>query len=420
VADEDKRALRPETLTVGYGYDPSSARGAAKPPLYLTSTFVYDSAQHAKEVHRVFFDGARPGETPPEDYIYARLGNPNMAMVERKLAALDGAEEAAGFASGMAAVNAVMMKHLRPGDSVLHGLPFYGGVDMLLNTVLSQFGVKSFAYADGLDRAAMQAAADAAMASGPLRIIWAETPANPTGAVVDIGLAAEIAEAAAARQGFKPLVVVDNTFLGPLLQSPLACGADLCLISLTKYCGGHSDLLAGGVSGKSELIGPIKTIRTFLGGHMDPHTAWLLYRSFETLHLRTERACENALALGRFLKAHPKVAGVTFVGLAEPGSREHALMQRQCRGAGSTFSFRVDGGEAEAFRFLDALRLPRVAVSLGGTETLICHPASTTHYPIARDRLEAAGVTEGSLRLSVGLEHIDDLIADFGHALDRI
>src|SRR6185437_5612359 len=252
---------------------------------------VYESAEHAKQVHRVFFEGARPGEVPPEGYIYARLGNPNMEMVERKLAALDGAEEAAGFASGMAAVNAVLMKHLHPGDTVLTGLPFYGGVDMLLNSVLGQFGVQTFAYTDGLDRAHMQAAADTAMAAGPLRIIWVETPANPTGAVVDISLAAEIAEAAAARQGFKPLVVVDNTFLGPLLQSPLACGADLSVISLTKYCGGHSDLLAGGVSGRAELIRPIKSIRTYLGGHMDPHTAWLLFRSFESLHLRTERAC---------------------------------------------------------------------------------------------------------------------------------
>jgi methionine-gamma-lyase len=417
---EGKRPLHPETITVGLGYDPAAGGGAAKPPLYLTSTFVYESAQHAKEVHRVFFDGARPGETPPEGYIYARLGNPNMEMVERKLAALDQAEEAAGFASGMAAANAVMMQHLRPGDSVVHGMPFYGGVDALLNKVLSPFGVRTFPFGDGLDRDAMQAAADAAMAAGPLRMIWVETPANPTGAVVDIGLAAEIAAQAAARQGFKPLVVVDNTFLGPLLQSPLACGADLSVISLTKYCGGHSDLLAGGVSGSSELIRPIKFIRTYLGAHMDPHTAWLLFRSFESLHLRTERACENALAIARFLEKHPKVERVTFTGLAQPGSREHALMQRQSRGAGSTFSFRVVGGEAEAFRFLDALTLPRLAVSLGGTETLICHPASTTHYAIARDKLEAAGVSENALRLSVGLEHVDDLIADFDQALAQI
>jgi cystathionine gamma-synthase/methionine-gamma-lyase len=251
-------------------------------------------------------------------------------------------------------------------------------------------------------------------------MIWLETPANPTGAVVDIGLAVVIAGELAARQGFRPLVAVDNTFLGPLLQSPLALGADLCMTSLTKYCGGHSDLLAGGVSGRAALIGPLRTLRTWLGNPMDAHTAWLLLRSLETLPLRTARACETALAIARFLEAHPKVERVTFIGLARPGSREHALMGRQARGGGSTFSFRIRGGEAAAFRLLDALRLLRLAVSLGGSETLICHPASTTHYPIARERLGEAGVTEATLRLSVGLEHPDDLIADLAQALDRV
>ncbi|HEY3887859.1 MAG TPA: PLP-dependent transferase, partial [Caulobacteraceae bacterium] len=218
----------------------------------------------------------------------------------------------------------------------------------------------------------------------------------------------------------RPLVCVDNTFLGPLLQSPLARGADLCMTSLTKYCGGHSDLLAGGVSGRLELVAPLRALRTLLGTTMDPQTAWLLLRSLETLSVRTARACDSALTIARYLKAHPKVAGVSFIGLAESGSREHELMQRQTRGAGSTFSFRLHGGEAEAFRMLDALTLLRLAVSLGGSETLICHPASTTHYAIARDRLAEAGVTEASLRLSVGLEHPDDLIADLSQALDRV
>jgi cystathionine gamma-synthase/methionine-gamma-lyase len=251
-------------------------------------------------------------------------------------------------------------------------------------------------------------------------MIWVETPANPTAAVVDIALLVEAAGEMAERQGFRPLVVVDNTFLGPLLQSPLALGADLCMTSLTKYCGGHSDLLAGGVSGPAKLIAPLRTLRTWLGAPMDAHTAWLLLRSLSTLHLREARASETALAIARFLEAHPKVEGVTFIGLAGPGSREHALMQRQARGCGSTFSFRIRGGEAEAFRLLDSLKLLRLAVSLGGVETLICHPASTTHFPIARDRLKEAGVTESTLRLSVGLEHRDDLIADLSQALDAV
>ncbi|HLY79194.1 MAG TPA: aminotransferase class I/II-fold pyridoxal phosphate-dependent enzyme [Caulobacteraceae bacterium] len=417
----EDRGLHKETLAVGHGYEPASGGGAAKPPLYLTSTFVYASAQAAKDAHRVFFDG--PGQGDDEAaaaHIYARLGHPNLDMVERRLAALDGAEAAAGFCSGMAAASTILLGHLRPGDVVLQSLPIYGGVDSLIGQVLSQFGVKAFHFADGLDGAAMRRAAEEAAAAGPVRMIWLETPANPTGAVVNIALAVEVAGELAARQGFRPLVAVDNTFLGPFLQSPLALGADLCMTSLTKYCGGHSDLLAGGVSGRAELIGPLRTLRTWLGNPMDAHTAWLLLRSFETLALRTARACDNALAVGRFLAAHPKVAGVTFIGLAEPGSREHDLMRRQTRGGGSTFSFRIQGGEAAAFRLLDALRLLRLAVSLGGSETLICHPASTTHYPIARDRLAEAGVTESTLRLSVGLEHPDDLIADLAQALERV
>jgi cystathionine gamma-synthase/methionine-gamma-lyase len=418
LSTDDARHLNKETIAVGHGYDPASAMGAAKPPLYLTSTFVYRSAQHAKDSHRIFFEGASQGDEGA--HIYARLGHPNLDMVERRLAALDGAEDAAGFCSGMAAISTILLAHLRPGDVVLHSLPIYGGVDSLIAQVLTGFGAKAFHFADGLDAAAMRTAAEKAAAAGPVRMIWLETPANPTAAVVDIALAVEVAGELAARQGFRPLVAVDNTFLGPFLQNPLALGADLCMTSLTKYCGGHSDLLAGGVSGAAALIAPLRTLRTWLGNPMDAHTAWLLLRSLETLHLRTARACSNALAIARFLKNHPKVDGVTFIGLAEAGSREHEAMRRQTRGAGSTFSFRIKGGEPAAFRLLDALRLLRLAVSLGGSETLICHPASTTHYPIDRDRLIEAGVTESTLRLSVGLEHPDDLIADLTQALERV
>jgi len=420
MAEDEARGLNPETIAVSHGYDPQSAMGAAKPPLYLTSTFVYRSAQHAKDAHRIFFDGPAQGDEGRGAHIYARLGHPNLDMVEARLAALDKAEASAGFCSGMAAISTVLLAHLQPGDVVLHSLPIYGGADSLLNKVMAGFGVKAFHFADGLDAAAIRRAADDAAAAGPVRLVWLETPANPTGAVVDVALVVEVAGELAARQGFRPIVAVDNTFLGPLLQCPLSLGADLTMTSLTKYCGGHSDLLAGGVSGRAELIGPLRALRTSLGNPMDAHSAWLLLRSLETLPLRTARACETALAIARFLRGHPKVAGVTFVGLAEPGSPVEALMRRQASGSGSTFSFRIKGGEAEAFRLLDALKLLRLAVSLGGSETLICHPASTTHYPIARDRLAEAGVIEATLRLSVGLEHPDDLIADLSQALDRV
>jgi cystathionine gamma-synthase/methionine-gamma-lyase len=213
---------------------------------------------------------------------------------------------------------------------------------------------------------------------------------------------------------------VDNTFLGPLLQNPLEHGADLTVTALTKYCGGHSDLLAGSVSGSTALIGQLKSLRMILGNHMEPFTAWLLLRSLESLAVRTQRACANAGVVAGFLEDHAKVAAVTWLGLLPAGSPERAVYDRQCAGAGSTFSFAVRGGEAEAFRFLDQLSLLKVAVSLGGSETLICHPATTTHYNIAPDRRAAGGITDGTLRLSVGLEHPDDLIAEIARALEAV
>ena len=420
----DKAGLHLETLAITHGYDPATGHGAAKPPIYATSTFVYRSAGQAKDIHEAFFDGpesegAKRLAGEPQAYIYGRLGHPNLTMVEARLAALDGAEAAAAFNSGMAAIATLLFTHVRPGDTVVHSQPIYGGTDNLLNTVLTEFGVTAFGFADGLDAASIQGALDRAANHGPVSVIWLETPANPTAALVDIALVRRLADRLEAKQGRRPIIAVDNTFLGPLLQSPLAEGADLCMTSLTKYCAGHSDLLAGGVSGSEALIQPIKRMRTLKGAHLDAQTAWLLLRSFETLPLRTARACSNALVIAAWLRDHPKVRGVTYVGFREEPAAK-ALIARQCRGTGSTFSVRLHGGEAECFRMLDALRVMRLAVSLGGTETLICHPATTTHYAVPKAVREAAGIDAGTLRLSVGLEHPDDLIADLHQALEGV
>ena len=389
----------------------------------LTSTFVYPSAQAAKEFHRAFFDGATTSEDGSpivEGFIYSRCGHPNLAMVEARMAALDAAEDAAGFNSGMAAVSSVGLTFLRPGDSVVHSRPTYSATDNFLNVVAPQLSIHVKSVARPTDEEAVRAAATAAQAKGPLRIFMLETPANPTAALVDIGLFRKIAEEVGPGQGGRPLISVDNTFLGPLLQRPLALGADLCVTSLTKYCGGHSDLLAGSVSGAKDLVGQLKALRTIIGNHMEPFTAWLVLRSLESLAVRTERACANAMAVAQFLSQHPKVADVNFLGLLTESSPERAVYDRQCRGPGSTFSFTIKGGEAEAFRLLDQLKLLKLAVSLGGSETLICHPATTTHYAVPRERREAGGITDGTLRLSVGLEHPDDLLAELAHGLDAV
>ena len=225
MSDDVPEGLHPETLTIGYGYDPRSAFGAAKPPIVLTSTFVYESAQHAKNVHRAFFDGAPAPDGSP--YIYARLNHPNLDMVERRLAVLDRGEDAAVFASGMAAISCVMLCLASPGDTIVHSRPTYGGTDSMLYGFMPRFGVGPFAIDDSLRQASIQAAADQAIAHGPLALIMLESPANPTGNVVDIAAAAAVADAIGARTGRRPVVAVDNTFLGPFVQTPLALGADL-------------------------------------------------------------------------------------------------------------------------------------------------------------------------------------------------
>ena len=419
MAKDRPSALHPETLAVAFGYDPELAMGSVKPPIFMTSTFVSPSAQHATDVHEAFFDGSGPlvGET---HHIYARLGHPGLDFLESRLAAIDGAESAVAFASGMAAHSAIALGFLKPGESMIHGRPIYGGVDMLYNQVMPRLGAHGEAYLDGTDEAEVRRAARAAMAKGPLALIVAETPANPTAAIVDLELMVRLADAIGKEQGRRPLVVVDNTLLGPFAQRPIELGVDLNMTSLTKYCAGHSDLLAGGISGRAELIDQLRFQRTVWGSHLDPFTAWLLLRSLESVAVRTERAMDNARAVAEWLRDQPKVAGVTYLGFLPEGSRQRAVFDRQCKAAGSTFSFHLHGGEAEAFRMLDQLRLMKLAVSLGGSETLICHSASTTHYAVPRDQRLAGGITDGTMRLSVGLEHKDDLIADLARALEAV
>ena len=415
----DVPCYRPETLAVHAGYDPATASNAAKPPIYMTSTFAYPSAQAARDIHEAYFDGTGPAVENAGSgagHIYSRLGHPGLDMVEARLAALDGAQAAAVFNTGMATHSAIALAYLRPGDCIVHSRPIYGGTDGLYHLLMPRLGVTPFAFANGCDEADIRAAIDAARAAGPLRLIVIETPGNPTAALVDIALVVRIAAELTPR----PLVVIDNTLLGPIFQRPIALGVDMCMTSLTKYCGGHSDLLAGGVTGSEALIAPLRLLRTTLGSQLDPFTCWLLLRSMETVGLRSERAMINAKAIAEFLRDHPKVSSVTYLGFTTPGSPQRAVYDRQCTAAGSTFAFRIDGGAAAAFRFLDKLRLLRFAVSLGGSETLITHPATTTHYAVPQASRDIAGIDDATLRLSVGIEHVDDLINDLAQALDAI
>jgi methionine-gamma-lyase len=253
---------------------------------------------------------------------------------------------------------------------------------------------------------------------GRVAFIYLESPANPTNMLVDIQAVAAARDGVF--EGELPPILIDNTFLGPLWQHPLKHGADLVLYSLTKYAGGHSDLVAGGIVGKRDMINTVRSMRNTIGTILDPHTAWMLLRSLETLELRMTRAGENAAKICAFLRTRPEVERVGYLGFLEPGSAQGDIFARHCTGAGSTFSLYLKGGEAEAFRFLDALQIAKLAVSLGGTETLASHPAGMTHLSVPDARKAALGISDNLVRISIGVEHPDDLIAGFAQALSAI
>lgn len=410
--------LHPETLMMGYGYFPGLSEGAVKCPLFQTSTFVFRSASEGKRFFELAYGLAEPGPQERPGLIYSRLNNPNLEILEGRLAIWDGAERALAFSSGMASISTCLFAVCRPGDVVVHSTPVYGGSDYLLEKVLPQFGIRTFGFQAGTGPAPRRQAVQAARAQGRVAAIFVETPANPTNGLVDLADCVRLADELGELQGSRPQVIVDNTYLGPLWQRPLAHGCDIVVYSLTKYVGGHSDLVAGACVGSHAALEPVHLMRTILGNMTDPHTAWLLMRSLETLELRFTRSVENARRVAEFLRSHPKVESVSYLGFLDPDSADGQLYARQCLAPGATFSFCVKGGEADAFRVLDALRLVKLAVSLGGTESLASHPAAMTHSDIEPERRAELGITDNLIRVSIGVEHPDDLVADFRQALE--
>ncbi len=411
------RALAPETLMMGYGYDPFRSERSLKPPIFPTSTFVFRTAEDGK----AFFELAyglrqkRPNEEP--GLIYSRINNPDLEMLEDRLAIWDEAEDNLVFASGMAAISTTLWAYARPGTAIVHSGPVYGGTDFLLKRILPQFGVTTIEFPAEGGAGAMEEAIGRARAHGPVAGLFLETPANPTNGLVDIGRARRLAEDLGGPEGRRPVVIVDNTLLGPLYQTPIAHGADLVVTSLTKYVGGHSDLIAGGCSGTTAALAPVRGMRTILGTMCDPHTGWLLMRSLETLKLRMTASAEGARTVAAYLKGHPRVASVWYLGFLPEDHPDRPLFERQCRDAGSTFAFEIKGGEPEAFAVLNQLEVFKLAVSLGGTESLASHPASMTHSDIPHEEQLRLGITPALIRLSVGIENPDDLIADLTQAL---
>jgi len=417
----DGLRLRPSTLMMGYGYDPLLSEGSLKPPIFLTSTFVFESAAAGKR-HFEGITGKREGGA--EGLVYSRFNGPNQEILEDRLSVWDGAEDALVFSSGMSAIATLLLAAAESGDVVVHSGPLYAATESFIAKQMAKYGVRYLDFPAGasreeLDAVLAKARALAAEHGGQVALIYLESPGNPTNALVDVEAVAAARDALFGDDDFQPPIAIDNTFLGPLWQMPLRHGADIVVYSLTKYVGGHSDLVAGAVSGAKRWLDPIRALRNVMGTICDPNTSWMLLRSLETLEIRMQRATENAVLVCDYLKKHPKVEGVGFLGLLED-ERQKDIYDRHCTGPGSTFSLFIKGGEAEAFRFLDNLKVAKLAVSLGGTETLASHPAAMTHLSVPEARKAQLGITDNLVRVSIGIEDPGDLIADFEQALAAV
>ena len=401
-----------ETRAMFAGYRPADANMAVKPPMHPASTFVFPDARTGA-AHMETAYGVEGAETPPEGFIYSRLGNPTVHMAEQRLAAWDDSEDAALFGSGMAAITTSLLAWSDSERPVWFVGPLYGGTHHFLEDVLPSMG-REVHEIDHLDQLDSTLEAQGGKRPG---VVYLETPANPTMQIQRIRTASAWA-AKHSTDDHRIVVMVDNTYLGPVLQRPLEEGADMVLYSATKYLGGHSDLIAGGASGKADIVAKVKEFRTFLGGTIDPWTAWMLARSMETLHVRVERQQNSTGALLKHLRemcGPQAVKSAWAADLAQMG-QDVTVAEQQQRGGGAMIGLEIPGGREGAFAFLDALQVFKLAVSLGSTESLAEHPASMTHAGVPAEVKARTGITEGFVRLSVGLEHPEDLIQDVTQA----
>ncbi|PKV51623.1 methionine-gamma-lyase [Aquimarina sp. MAR_2010_214] len=414
-----KHDFNPESLMMTHGYKPELSEGAIKCPIFQTSTFVFKTAEEGKAFFELAY-GLRE-KSPKEELglIYSRINNPNLEILENRLCLWDKADDCAVFESGMSAISTVLLEFLKPGDLLVYSNPLYGGTDHFIHHFLDKIGVHTIGVMpnQSIDEV-VQMIKDSGKANR-LAMIYLETPANPTNDIVDIEKYNQVAKQFSTDDR-KALVAVDNTYMGPLWQHPLQCGADLVLYSATKYIGGHSDLIAGAVLGNEELMIRVKTLRTFLGNMVSPHTAWLMLRSLETLKVRMDQQTHNAQIIADYLNNHPKVKNVYYLGLLKEGTEEYETFQKQCSAPGAMVSFDIIGGEAEAFIFLNNLKLMKLAVSLGSTESLAEHPKTMTHAGVDEEQRQQMNITDQLVRLSIGVEHSKDLIWDLEQALEQV
>jgi methionine-gamma-lyase len=402
--------IHPETAVLTKGFDPRLSVGAARPPVYRTSTYVFSSPEAAERAFAVALGKVQPSDLDTGDLIYARLSHPNAEILEDQLVPLEpGARAAAVFNSGMAAISTVLFALLEPGASMVYTLPLYGGTHHLIQQLIVPLGIRAHPVTAGDTQGLERAIAE----SDNLRLVFIETPANPTLVMTDIAAASRAIQKRAERT----LLAVDNTLLGPTFQHPLACGADLVLYSATKFLGGFSDLLAGAVlAADPELTTRIRRLRAMLGNILQADECWILDSRLSTVSLRMNRQSKNAQRIATRLSDHPAIKHVIYPSLfSDPEQRR--IRDLQTDFPGSLMTLEMKGGKAAAFAFLRHLTIARNAVSLGGVESLACHPLTTTHSELDEAELAAAGINDAMVRVSVGTEHWRDLLEDFLRAL---
>ena len=412
------RKNKPESEMMGSAYDPHLSEGSAKVPIFQTSTFVFKNAEEGKAQFHIAYGLREKAKDESMSLAYSRINNPNAEIAEDRLKLWDKAEACALFQSGMAAITTTLLELTRPDTLILHSSPLYGGTDHFIEQVLPKYNIKSM-YFDSFDSIdSIIEKKEQKFPGTEVSLVYIESPANPTNSIVDIKKCRKIGDYYSSKE--KVYLAIDNTFMGPIFSQPIDFGADVVLYSATKYIGGHSDLLAGAACGSNEVISRLKTMRVFMGNMASPFTSWLILRSLETLKIRMEKSAENADKIAEVLNKHPKVSKVYFLGLIDKSSKEYKVYKNQYSSNGGMISFDINGGEKEAFKFLDNLKLIKLAVSLGGTESLACHPYSMTHADVSIETKNKIGMGESLVRLSIGIEDPDDLIYDINKALDSV
>jgi methionine-gamma-lyase len=411
-----KHALKPETMMMSYGYAPELSVGAVKPPVFLTSTFTFNSPEDGEEFFNIMAGRSDSTDDSLGGLIYSRFNHPNKEIVEDRLAVFEGSESAVMFSSGMGAISGVFFSFLRPGDVIIHSTPLYGGTETLIRNFLPQYGIKTVSFDDLLNPDAMLAAMREAAKLGRVAMVFVETPANPTNALVDLAGLVNAVKTFEKETGQRPVTVCDNTLMGPVFSKAVPMGIDMSVYSVTKYIGGHSDLVAGAVCGSAEHMRKVRATRSALGSNLDPHTSWMISRSLETLSIRAERSGATGSKIADWIAKNPYIKAQVHHPEHIRDAAYQAVYKRQCTGPGSTFAFSVDAPKAKVFKFINSLSIFKSAVSFGGSESLISHPATTTHSGVLKELRDKLGVMDGLVRLSVGLEHPDDLIADLDRA----